>query len=309
MVKRGKMAQFKKINDSKKLKLIANTIRQDIIKMLVQAGSGHSAGPLGMADIFTALYFNVMNHNPKKPQWQDRDRFILSNGHICPVWYATLARAGYFPVKELKTLRKLGTRLQGHPHINSAPGIENSGGPLGQGISIAVGVALAGKMDKKKFRVYCGMGDGEINEGQPWEAFMFAAKNRLDNLIGIVDRNYIQIDGDTENVLPLDSLAAKLKSFNWHVIEINGNNTGEILKAFEKANKNKGKPTVIIANTVPGKGVSFMEGKYEWHGKPPTKEQGELALAELCEEECSLKGKKCKKCIKPLEECNCKEGE
>ncbi len=301
--------QFKKINDLKKLELIANTIRQDIIKMLVQAGSGHSAGPLGMADIFTALYFNVMTHDPKQPDWKDRDRFILSNGHICPVWYATLARTGYFPVKELLSLRKLGTRLQGHPHINSAPGIENSGGPLGQGISVAVGIALSAMMDRKKFRVYCGMSDGELNEGQAWEAFMFAAAKKLDNLTVIVDRNYIQIDGNTENIMPLDPLDAKFKSFGFNVIGINGNDMKEILNAFLEAKKNRGKPTVIIANTVPGKGVSYMEGKYEWHGKPPSKEQGEIALSELQKKENLLKGKKCKKCGKPIEGCNCKEGE
>jgi|TARA_B100001971_G_C18231538_1_gene564257 transketolase len=272
---------FKKTKDIRKLKLIANSIRQDIVKMLVEAGSGHSAGPLGMADVFTAIYFNVMNHNPNNPTWKNRDRFILSNGHICPVWYAALANSGYFPVKELKTLRKIGTRLHGHPHIHAAPGIENSAGPLGQGISMAAGIALGAKMDKKKFRVYCSMGDGEINEGQPWEAFMFAAKNKLDNLIAFVDRNYIQIDGDTEDIMPLDPLAKKFSSFNWNVIEIDGNDMKQVLKAFAKAKKNKGKPSVIIVNTIPGKGVSFIEGKYEWHGKPPTKEQGDMALAEL----------------------------
>ena len=295
--------------DIEKLKLMANTIRQDIIKSLTEAGSGHSAGPLGMADIFTALYFDVMNHDPKNPQKEDRDRFILSNGHICPVWYATLARAGYFPVEELKTLRKLGTRLHGHPHINAAPGIENSGGPLGQGISIATGIALGAKMDGNDFRVYCGMGDGEINEGQPWEAYMFAAKNKLDNLTVIIDRNRIQIDGDTEEIMPLDPLGDKFKAFGFNVIEIDGNAMKAILEAFDKAKKAKGKPSVIIANTVPGKGVSYMENKFEWHGKPPTKEQAEIALAELCKEECSLKGKECESCGQVLEKCVCKEGE
>lgn len=278
---------------------MANTIRQDIIKMLVEAGSGHSAGPLGTADIFTALYFKVMNHNPHKPDWKDRDWFILSNGHICPVWYATLARAGYFPVKELLSLRKLGTRLQGHPHRNSAPGIENTAGPLGQGISIAAGIALGAKMDKKKFKVYCSMGDGELDEGQPWEAFMFATAKKLDNLIVVVDRNYIQIDGNTEEVMPLDPLENKFKSFGFNVITINGNNMAEVLNGFIKAKKNKGKPTAIIANTIPGKGVSYMEGKYEWHGKPPTKEQGEIALSELYEQECALKGKNTKNVENP----------
>jgi len=237
---------LKKISDIKKLKLIANEIRQDIVKMLVAAGSGHSAGPLGMADIFTALYFNIMNHNPKNPKWNDRDRFILSNGHICPVWYATLAKAGYFPQKEIMTLRKLGTRLHGHPHNLALPGIENSAGPLGQGISVAVGVALGARLDKKKFRVYCGMSDGELEEGQPWEAFMFAAKYKLDNLIAIVDRNYIQIDGDTENIMPLDPLDKKMKAFNWNVIVIDGNDMEQILNAVKRAKRVREKQFSLI---------------------------------------------------------------
>ena len=261
-----------------------------------------------MADVFTALYFNVMNHNPKKPKWNNRDRFVLCNGHICPVWYATLAKAGYFPQKELMTLRQLGTRLHGHPHNLSLPGVENSAGPLGQGISIAVGIALAGKMDNKKFTVFCGMSDGELDEGQPWEAFMFAAKNNLDNLIAICDRNYIQIDGDTRDIMPLDPLDKKLKAFNWNVIVIDGNNMNQILSALKRAKKQNKKPTMIIANTVPGKGVSFMEGKYQWHGKPPTKEQAEIALAELCKKEFKLKGIDCKFCNATLTDCECIEG-
>jgi len=300
---------IKKIGDIKKLDFIANEIRQDIIRMLVSAGSGHSAGPLGMADVFTALYFNIMNHNPKKPKWNQRDRFVLSNGHICPLWYATLSKAGYFPHKELKTLRKLGTRLHGHPHNLALPGVENSGGPLGQGISVAVGIALAGKMDNRKFHVYCGMSDGEFEEGQSWEAFMFAAKNNLNNLIAVIDRNYIQIDGNTEDIMPLDPLDKKLKAFNWNVLKINGNDIKQIINAFTKAKKSKEKPTVIIANTIPGKGVSFMEGKYEWHGKPPTKEQAEIALSELCKKEFSLKGIKCGDCKNEIAVCSCIEGE
>lgn len=272
---------MKKITDVNQLKLIANEIRQEIIKSLVAAGSGHSAGPLGMADVFTALYFNAMNHNPKNPWDKNRDRFILSNGHICPVWYATLAKAGYFPIKELSTLRKLGTRLQGHPHIYSAPGVENTGGPLGQGISVAVGMAFAAKMDNKKHKIYCGMSDGELEEGQSWEAFLFAAKNKLDNLIVLEDRNYIQIDGNTEKIMPLDPLDQKMKAFNWNVISIDGNNMKQILNALQKAKKVKGKPTMIICNVIPGKGVSFMENKFEWHGKPPTLEEGKKALEEL----------------------------
>lgn len=249
--------------------------------MLVHAGSGHSAGPLGMADVFTALYFNILKHDPKNPDWIYRDRFILSNGHICPVVYAAMANAGYFSKKELMTLRKLGTRLQGHPHNLALPGIENSAGPLGQGISVACGVAMAAKMDKKRFRVYCSLGDGEINEGQPWEAFMFAAKNRLDNLCAFVDRNYIQIDGNTKDVMPLDPLKKKTEAFGWHTMEIDGHDFKQILSAFEKAKKVKGKPVMILIKTTPGKGVSFMEGKHEWHGKPPTAEQAKIALAEL----------------------------
>lgn len=282
---------MKKVKGVYELNLIANEIRKDIIKMLVNAGSGHSAGPLGMADVFTSLYFNVLNHDSKKPHWDKRDRFILSNGHICPVFYATLARAGYFPLSELATLRKLGTRLHGHPHINAAPGIENSAGPLGQGISIAAGVALGAKMNGEKYRVYCSMGDGELDEGQVWEAFMFASAKKLNNLIVIVDRNYIQIDGNTEKIMPLDPLEDKFKSFGFNIIPINGNNIKEILAGFEKAKKSQEKPSVIIAYTVPGKGVSFMEGKYEWHGKTPNKEQAEIALSELQKIEDSLKRK------------------
>lgn len=275
---------MEKITDIKELQLMSNTIRQDIIKMLAEAGSGHSAGPLGLADVFAALYFNILNHNPKKPDWDERDRFILSNGHVCPVWYAALARSGYFPVEELMTLRKLNSRLEGHPKIHCAPGVENSAGPLGQGISIAAGVALAAKMDKKDFKVYCSMGDGEIDEGQPWEAFMFAAKYKLDNLIGFIDRNYIQIDGDTEEVMPLDPLDKKMESFNWHVIEVDGNDMKATVKAFEEARAVKEKPVCIIANTVPGKCISFMEGKAGWHGKPPSKEEEVVALKELEEQ-------------------------
>jgi len=300
----------RRFTDINKLNLIANAIRQDIIKMLVSAGSGHTAGALGMADVFTALYFNIMNHNPKKPWDKNRDRFILSNGHICPVLYAVLARVGYFSFRELKTLRKINSRLQGHPHIHSAPGIENTGGPLGQGISFAVGMALAAKMDNKNYKVYCGMSDGELQEGQSWEAFLFAAKNNLDNLIVLEDRNYIQIDGNTNDVMPLDPLEKKMKSFNWNVISIDGNNMKQIIKALEKAKKTKGKPTMIICNTTPGKGVSFMEKKFEWHGKPPTKEQGDLALEELNKKEDSIAHRiVCHYCHKTLDKCICHEGE
>ncbi len=272
---------MKKESNIKKLNLIANTIREDIIDMLVTAGSGHSAGPLGMADVFTALYFNVLKHNPKNPRWEGRDKLVLSNGHICPVQYATMARAGYFPVKELKTLRKLNTRLQGHPHNLSLLGLENSSGPLGQGISQAVGMALANKMDKKRNMVYCIMGDGELDEGQCWEAFMFAGKNKLNNITVIIDRNNIQIDGFTEDVMPLEPLKNKFEAFGWHVLEVDGHNIKQIIDACNEAIAIFEKPSVIIAHTIPGKGVSFMECKYEWHGIPPDKEQARKALHEL----------------------------
>lgn len=275
--------QLKKITSEKQLRLIANTIRQNIIKALVEAKSGHSAGPLGMADVFTALYFNVLKHDPKKPDWSDRDRVFLSNGHICPVWYATLAQAGYFPVSELMTLRKLNSRLQGHPHYWEPPGIENSAGPLGQGISIAIGASLAAKMNKEKHRIYCLTSDGEHDEGQYMEAMMFAGNNKLDNLCVVVDRNNIQIDGDTEDIMPLEPMRAKYEADKWHVIEIDGHNVKHVIDAFEEAKTIHDMPTVIIAHTVPGKEVSFMENDYQWHGKPPTQEQGEVALRELAE--------------------------
>ena len=265
----------------KQLEVLANTIRQDIIKMLLEAGSGHSAGPLGMADIFTALYFHVLNHKPKEPMWEDRDRLILSNGHICPVRYATMAHAGYFPMKELMTLRKLGSILQGHPERVILPALESTQGPLGQGLSLACGIALAARMDGKKYRTYCAMSDGEHDEGQTWEAIMFAGKNRLNNLTVIVDRNNIQIDGYTENVMPLEPFADKYRSFGWHVIEINGHNIREIVEACEIAMTIYEKPTCIIAHTIPGRGVDFMESDYKWHGIPPNKEQAALALKEL----------------------------
>lgn len=262
----------------------ANDIRQSIIEMLLAAGSGHTAGPLGMADVFTALYFNLLKHDPKNPQWLERDRLVLSNGHICPVMYATMAHAGYFPIEELMTLRKLGTRLQGHPHREWLPMLENSSGPLGCGLSQAVGMALADRIDRgrssNKF-IYCLMGDGELDEGQNWEAIMLAGKEKLRNLIAIVDRNNIQIDGFTEDVMPLELLRAKWEAFNWHVQEINGHNFAEIVNAVEEAKAIFEKPSVIIARTIPGKGVSEFERKYEWHGKPPNKEEAAMALNEL----------------------------
>ncbi|MDO8599068.1 MAG: transketolase [bacterium] len=261
----------------------ANAIRQDIIRMLLEAKSGHSAGPLGMADIFTALYFApILNHDPKKSNDPNRDRLFLSNGHICPVWYATLAHAGYLPRAEmLKTLRKMGSRLQGHPHKNALPPIENPSGPLGQGLSQAVGYTYAARMDARTFQVYCIMSDGEHDEGQTWEAVMFAGKHRLANLTAIMDRNNIQIDGATEDIMPLEPLKAKYEAFNWHVLEIDGNNIEEVIDACNRAKAITEKPVMILAHTIPGKGVDFMEFKYEWHGKPPNAEEATKALHQL----------------------------
>ena len=266
---------------STELQLTANTIRQNIIKMLVEAGSGHSAGPLGMADVFTALYFEVMNIDPKKPDWGQRDRLVLSCGHICPVLYATMAERGFFPVEELQTLRKFESRLQGHPHNLSLPGLESTSGPLAQGASQAVGMALALRMDKSKSRVYLVMSDGEQNEGQIWEAVMLAGKESLHNLTAIIDRNNIQIDGYTEDVMPLGDLKDKYEAFNWHVLEVDGHNIQAVVNAFREAETIYEKPTVIIAHTIPGKGVDFMEGKFEWHGKPPKADEAKVALQEL----------------------------
>lgn len=275
------MVKKEKIN-LRQLKKTANNIRENIIKMLVKAGSGHSAGPLGMADVFTALYFNVLKHDPKRPNWRERDRVILSNGHICPVWYATLAEAGYFNKRELWTLRQLGSGLQGHPHYHSLPGVENTAGPLGQGVSVAVGMAYAlNKWENSKANVFCLTSDGEHNEGQTWEAVMFAAKHSLANLTLIIDRNNIQIDGPTEKVMPLDSLRAKYEAFNWHVLEVDGHNIEEIISACNKAKAIVERPVCIIAYTIPGKGVDFMEYDYKWHGNPPNQEQAKIALREL----------------------------
>lgn len=264
------------------LKYKANDIRNDIIEMLLEAGSGHSAGPLGMADVFTALYFEVLNHKPESPKWQDRDFVVLSCGHICPVLYATLAESGYFSKEELKTLRKLNSRLQGHPHNLSLPGLETTSGPLAQGASQAVGFAYGLIMDRKRSqRVYLVMSDGEQQEGQVWESVMFAGKYKLHNLTAIIDRNNIQIDGNTENVMPIENLKAKYEAFNWHVLEVDGHNLQQIIDACNEAKAIYEKPTVIIAHTIPGKGVDFMEGDYKWHGSPPNKDQAKIALEEL----------------------------
>lgn len=266
--------------DKKELEEKANQIRKDIIEMLVEAGSGHSAGPLGMADVFAALYFGgIVKYDAKNPNWEERDYVILSNAHICPVWYATLAHAGFFDKKELKTLRKLGSILQGHPHRQSVPGIETSGGSLGQGLSIACGMAYSfAKLDKRDNWVWCLTSDGEHNEGQIWEAVMFAGKNKLFNLTQIMDRNNIQIDGYTEEVMPLEPLKDKYEAFNWHVLEVDGHNMEEIIDVCNKSKTIFEKPTLIIAHTIPGKGVDFMEWEYSWHGKAPSAEEGQKAL-------------------------------
>jgi transketolase len=249
----------------------ANEIRQSIIEMLVEAGSGHTAGPLDMADIFTLLYFETLKHNPKDPFWKDRDRLILSNGHICPVLYATMAHAGYFSESELLSLRKFGSRLQGHPHKEALPGIETSSGPLGSGLSQAIGMAIAERIDNpysaKYF--YCLLGDGELNEGQIWEAMLLAGKERLYNLIAIVDRNGIQIDGYTEDVMPLEPLREKFESFNWDVQEVDGHNIRAVNDAIGKAQAVYSQPSIIIAHTIPSKGVDVFERDFRWHGNPP----------------------------------------
>ena len=273
------------LSDAKILELEkkANEIRESIISMLTEAGSGHTAGPLGMADIFTLFYFHTLKHDPKNPTWEERDRLVLSNGHICPVYYATMAHAGYFPIKELQTLRKFGTRLQGHPHREYMPWLETSSGPLGAGLSQAVGMALADRMDgKDKARfIYCFMSDGEHDEGNTWEGIMLAGKSKLHNLIAIVDRNNIQIDGFTENVMPLEPIVDKWRAFNWHVIEVSGHDFRALNEAVEEAQAIYEKPTVIIAHTIPGRGVKEFERDYRWHGKPPNKEEAKMALHEL----------------------------
>lgn len=259
----------------------ANKIRQTIIEMLLEAGSGHSAGALGMADIFTAFYFHILNHDPRNPLWPDRDRLVLSNGHTCPAAYAAMAEAGYFPKEELVTLRKINSRLQGHPHRTALPGVETTSGPIGCGLGQAAGMALAAKLDRKKYRIYCIMSDAEQQEGNTWESAMFAAKYKLSNLTALIDRNYIQIDGFTEDVMPIEPLREKYESFGWYVLEIDGHNLEQIIDAVNEAKAVYEKPTVIIAHTIPGKGVSFMERDYHWHGKAPNKEEAERALREL----------------------------
>lgn len=265
-----------------RLEQIANDIREDIIKMLEHAGSGHSAGPLGLADIFTALYFDVLKHDPKNPDWDERDILLLSNGHCVPVRYATMAHAGYFPKKELLTLRQLGSRLQGHPERLKLPGMETTSGPLGCGLSQACGMALGLRMNQQLRRqVYVVMGDGELDEGNIWEAAMLANKYKLNNITAIIDRNNIQIDGPTESVMPLENLKHKWEAFGWHVIEIDGNDIEALVDACAMAKAITEKPVMILAYTIPGKGVDFMENDFHWHGAPPNREQAKKALHEL----------------------------
>lgn len=264
------------------LELKANAIRVDIIKMLEHAKSGHSAGPLGLADVFTALYFDVMKHDPKNPNWDERDIFLLSNGHCVPVQYTTMAHAGYFDRQELMTLRQFGSRLQGHPERTKLPGLETTSGPLGCGLSQACGMALAMRMNKDMHRwIYVVMGDGEQDEGNVWEAAMLASKYKLSNIIAITDRNNIQIDGPTETVMPLEDFKAKWEAFGWHVIEIDGNNIEAVIDACAMGKAIVEKPVMIVAHTVPGKGVDFMEYDFHWHGVPPNHEQAVEALHEL----------------------------
>lgn len=268
----------------RELRITANSVRKDIINSLYLAGSGHTAGSLGVADILTVLYFDFLNVNPKNPKDENRDYFILSHGHVCPALYATLAKRGFFERKELASLRKIGSRLQGHPSRESLPGLETSSGPLGSGLSQATGLALSLKRDGKKNRVVCLTSDGEHDEGNHWEAVLFAHKYHLNNLLVFVDRNRIQISGNTEEVMPLGSLREKYVSFGWGVLEINGNSIPQIISALETSTHERHKPLVIIANTIPGRGVKLFENKYSWHGKVPNKEELEQALKELEED-------------------------
>ena len=264
------------------LKAMSRTVREDILTMVHRAGSGHPGGSLSATDLMVGLYFGgMMKIDPQNPDWDGRDRFILSKGHVAPVLYSVLARKGFFPVEELWTLRRLGSILQGHPHKQSTPGLDCSSGSLGQGLSIANGLAIGFRKQGKANRVYCLLGDGELQEGQVWEAVMTAAQNRLDNLCAIVDYNHVQLDGTTEQIKDLGDLAAKWHDFGWNVIALNGHDMNQVLKAYEMAAAYQGKPSVLIADTVKGKGVSFMEGDCNWHGNAPNAQQLEQALAEI----------------------------
>jgi len=280
----GKMPNACIDADNKKivnLERTANEIRKNIIRMIYEAGSGHPGGSLSCTDILTALYFHEMRYDPRNPKWEDRDRLVLSKGHAAPALYATMSKAGFFPDKELQTLRKLGTRLQGHPSMTKLPGVDMSTGSLGQGLSVAIGMGLAGRLDRRSYRVFAILGDGEIEEGQVWEAAMAAPHYHLDNLVAIIDKNHLQIDGPCEKIMNTSPIGFKFKSFGWYVVEINGHNMIEIINALAKAKEIEGKPTVIVANTIKGKGVSFMEGNLEFHGKAPNKEQFKQAMKEL----------------------------
>lgn len=271
-----------KITNEKELKIISKEIRLHLIRSLASAGSGHTGGSLGLADIFSVLYFNILNHDPANPHWPERDRLILSIGHVAPVLYTTLAMAGYFSLDELTTLRRIGSRLQGHPgREHHLPGLELSAGSLGQGLSVSVGLALAAKMDRKSWRVYSIHGDGELQEGSIWEAVMSASHHKLDNLTAVVDRNYVQIDGSTEKVMSLEPLAKKWEAFGWHVITCDGHNHTDLIKAFKEAQGIKGQPSVIIAKTIMGRGVRDIENDFTWHGKAPTREESEEFLKQL----------------------------
>lgn len=263
------------------LQEIAILSRKHVLEMLLAAGSGHSAGSLGMADVFTALYFHVLRHSPKHPDWPERDRVVLSNGHICPIWYTTLALAGYFDMSHLKTLRSINSKLQGHPHYNSIPGIEHTSGLLGQGLSQALGMALSFRIQGKNNRVYCLMSDGEHQEGQTWEAYLFGGNQRLHNVTVLIDRNNIQIDGHIEDVMPLQPLKHKLEAFRWNVLDIDGHNIEAIIDACRQAESTQEQPTAIICNTIPGKGVEFMENMVSWHGKSPNATETRQALENL----------------------------
>lgn len=278
----GKKAEvFSSSASLAEMEAIAKRLRRHIVTMIGRAGSGHPGGSLSAVEILTALYFRVLRHKPQEPKWADRDRFILSKGHAAPALYAVLAECGYFPVEELATLRQIDSRLQGHTDMTRTPGVEMSAGTLGQGLSFGIGVALAGRLNRKDYRVYVLLGDGECDAGQVWEAAMAAAHFKVDNLVAIVDKNKLQLDGWTRDIMNLDPFPAKWQAFGWQVIEVDGHNIPELLQAFDEAKKIKLKPTVIIAHTIKGKGVSFMENNNDFHGRAPNTQELELALKEL----------------------------
>ena len=282
------MQAMEKVSDIKLLRLMANILRQDVIRMVAEARSGHPGGAIGLAEIFTVLYFNILKHDPKNPEWEERDRLVLSNGHVCAVMYAAMARSGYFPVEELMTFRRLGSRLQGHPATIFLPGLETSSGSLGHGLAQAVGIALASR--GKGYRIYCSLSDGECQEGGTWEAALHASHYKLGNLTAFVDRNFIQLDGPTEEIMSLEPLGEKFKSFGWEVFQEDGHDVEGIIRAFNRAKSVTEKPSVILFRTTLGKGVSFMENNHEWHGKPPSPEEARKALQDLAEERRKIEG-------------------